>query len=981
MWAFQLDPNDQGEKLGWHQASARFERTLKVPGAWEAQGLGLPQGQVVGERTYEGWAWLRRSFALPTDWRGKRVWLSVGGVHRRATFWLNGHEVGFHDGYSTPFTFDLTERVSFGAENILTVRADNIYRGGDDDQFGCFDWIYNWGGIHRSVYLEATEPIWIDDVFLVPDLGGSRARVKLRLAQKMGARPASTLRVECVISTATSPEREVGRGEAAPTFAAGSNAVEFEIPVPLKEVRSWSPTNPFLYRVQVSLFQGARRLDERWERFGMREIKVEERKILLNGNPLYLLGYGDDCIFPSTVSPSLDREEYRHRLGMARKYGFNYVRHHTHVPVEEYLEVADELGMMVQIELPIWGNYSDDATMGTEYRKNLLEAEWRRIILHNRNHPCVITYGMGNENYSVHPDVRAFLARLYNISKELDPTRLVLNQAGSTPSQDPFGHTDFIERSFGERFESPEGEIRENLEKKSKDLTRPVIVHEMGYFGSFPDPALIPKYESVKALPAYYAAHLLAQANAAMKNQLNVNPYTGKFLSYVEELPLWAAHSAKLQAANVKLAIEEIRKVPTVNGYSLWLLTDTGALVHGLLDDFWQPKLVSAAAFRKYNHESVVLLGSTERIAWMGEELEISLLISHFQSQPLKGGRLEWAFTLEGKSMVAGSAENLQAAVGEVGNLATFRATMPRLPRAATLTLTVTLKSQLPGISNEWKFWVFPKDLLAATDRHVAVQAQLTPIVRRYPFSERFPQPPESDVASQRGLSGTETFDQLNAKPPALLITSSLPAPVLAYLQNGGRVFLLSEGLFEELETEYRTCYINTAGNNLGTVIRRHPALDAFPHEGFCDLQFYRMLNIHDGRGGVRNGKTIILEDFPVIVDPIIRSIDRYQYLRDKAYLFEVGVGRGKLLVSTLNFFPTLNLSSLSQPAVHEEVEKADFLGPECLFLFDQLVRYALSEEFRPATRISIAALAKLMQPHTRHHKPDDLLDCVYCAP
>jgi hypothetical protein len=212
-----------------------------------------------------------------------------------------------------------------------------------------------------------------------------------------------------------------------------------------------------------------------------------------------------------------------------------------------------------------------------------------------------------------------------------------------------------------------------------------------------------------------------------------------------------------------------------------------------------------------------------------------------------------------------------------------------------------------------------------------------------------------------------------------LLIASSLPPPALDYLQNGGRIFLLSEGLFEELETEYRPCYINFAGNNSGTVIRQHPAIEAFPHEGFCDLQFYRMLKSRDGNGVVRNGKTIILEDFPVTVDPIIRSIDRYQYLRDKAYLFEVSVGKGELLVSTLNFFPSLNLSSPT--AIAADGENVGFLGPECLFLFDQLLRYALSEEFRPVARISPAVLAKLMQPNTRHHRPDDALDCSYCAP
>ncbi len=77
VWQFQLDPENQGEKLGWHQASAshapaHFDRSLNVPGAWEAQGLGLPHGPGLEEKTYEGVAWLRRSFAAPTDWKGEK---------------------------------------------------------------------------------------------------------------------------------------------------------------------------------------------------------------------------------------------------------------------------------------------------------------------------------------------------------------------------------------------------------------------------------------------------------------------------------------------------------------------------------------------------------------------------------------------------------------------------------------------------------------------------------------------------------------------------------------------------------------------------------------------------------------------------------------------------------------------------------------------------------------------------------------------
>jgi beta-galactosidase/beta-glucuronidase len=84
----------------------------------------------------------------------------------------------------------------------------------------------------------------------------------------------------------------------------------------------------------------------------MRELEVENGKFLLNGKPIFLRGYGDDCIFPNTIAPPAEPEEYLRRLSTARDYGFNYARHHSWFPPEEYFEVADELGIMVQPEFP-----------------------------------------------------------------------------------------------------------------------------------------------------------------------------------------------------------------------------------------------------------------------------------------------------------------------------------------------------------------------------------------------------------------------------------------------------------------------------------------------------------------------------------------------------------------------------------------------------------------------------------------------------
>ena len=230
---------------------------IRVPGAWQTQGFGAPGGSipssVIGSDLSPA-EYLRhnltarclyvRDVEVPMDWRGQRIFLCVRRVYRYADVTVNNVRIGQHEGFCSPFEFDITDAVEIGQSARIVMGIDNRQREGRDT-VGTANYLGNWGGIGGAVYLEARSPVFVQDVFAMPDVRHSRV----------------VLRV---------------------TTSGFDDAVD----------------TPALYAARVRLRQGDRVWDETTTRFGMREITAHGDKLFLNGKPLYLSGYGDDATEP-----------------------------------------------------------------------------------------------------------------------------------------------------------------------------------------------------------------------------------------------------------------------------------------------------------------------------------------------------------------------------------------------------------------------------------------------------------------------------------------------------------------------------------------------------------------------------------------------------------------------------------------------------------------------------------------------------------
>jgi beta-glucuronidase len=416
-WTWSIDPYRTGLK-NFHGAdpspSARRYADLDVTEAMRndpkalyefdmdrAPVVHLPQSFLTYApqmRYYSGLVWNQRHFtAHPVP--GRRAFLRFGAVDYRAHVYLNGKFVGEHEGGFTPFTFEVTRLLRDG-DNRLTVGADSE-RTAADVPPPSTDW-ENYGGITRPASLIFTPETFIDDAWIRLNRDG-------RLAVTMKLDGPGSANAPARVTIAALRFSVAGRTAADGTWNA-------TVPAP-RALRRWSPESPALYDVS---FQAGEDMVN--DRVGFRTVEVRGHDILLNGKPIFLRGisihaeeFGDDPT--RAITPTAARA-----LLSEAKQGLhaNFVRlaHYPHP--ETMLRVADELGLLVWSEIPVY--WVVDFT-NAQTRKTALQMQ-SESILRDRNRASIIIWSVGNET-PVSDARNAFLRALIANAHRLDHTRLV----------------------------------------------------------------------------------------------------------------------------------------------------------------------------------------------------------------------------------------------------------------------------------------------------------------------------------------------------------------------------------------------------------------------------------------------------------------------------------------------------------------------------------------------------------------------------
>jgi len=362
----------------------------------------------------------RRGFTVPASWAGRRVQLHFGAVDWQATVWVNGTQVGGHTGGYDAFTFDVTPQLRAGSNELVV----KVWDPTDTRQNGSLPPIGKQtktpngifytptSGIWQTVWLEPTPASSISSVDLYASLADSTVRVRVFTR--------GTVAGYSVIAEAMNGSTVVGQ--------AVGGFTEFRVPVP--NARRWSPDDPFLYNLRVTLRDGSGApVDRTMHYFGMREITTGVvngvLRPLLNGQFVFQTGTLDQGFWPDGLYTAPTDAALAFDLQKHKDLGFNMVRKHIKVEPQRWFYHADRLGILVWQDIP---SLTAQDVNATDAQQAQFEAEAREIVDEHRSSPAVVAYTVYNEGWGER--ALADTRRVGQNVKNQDPTRLVNIHSG-----------------------------------------------------------------------------------------------------------------------------------------------------------------------------------------------------------------------------------------------------------------------------------------------------------------------------------------------------------------------------------------------------------------------------------------------------------------------------------------------------------------------------------------------------------------------
>ncbi|MBR5446761.1 MAG: hypothetical protein IKV57_11595, partial [Clostridia bacterium] len=746
--------------------------------------------------------------------------LHIGGAQNTVSAWINGVYLGRHEGYSAPFGFALPADALTIGENRITLAVSNNRLAGYMGRpvSGLTSRAANectggiWGDVGLRFLPGGLQNLWVStekdcSAFTVHTIGGENKRKTVRIMD--GSR--------CVCQT------EIPSGQC-------------DCVIPADGYTLWSPDTPKLYTAEVSTEH-----QTMTTRFGIRRLTVDGTKLYLNGEPYFFRGTCEHCYQPMTVHTTRDKGYYRMVIRTLRELGFNSIRFHTWVPPVEYMEAADELGMVMEIESP----------------NNTSFAEWQEIVRFCRGHAAVNLYSTGNElqidaDYEKHLEACAALVHgeTDSLFSPMSAMRgIEYNFIGDEIVNTPFQHNPARLERVGEycdlynsysnaltSYASASG-TQKVLDERNAVYGKPLLSHEIGIHGTWIDLSLEERYKGSRIGDTEFMS--------SVRRHLEDK-------GLLERSNLYYRHSAAWQQILRKHCFETVRRCETFAGYDFLGDIDThwhtfGYCV-GMMNEFYELKPGETVEnVRRYNSDTVLLADLPSCVNYeAGAMAEIPVLVSHYGKEIPKA--LLCIRISDGRKVLFRKelrfGEIPRGAITELYKVS-FR--MPKSDKPMALTLTATLSGGDTDCENCWDLYVFPK---AAVPSARVLK--------------------EKNVAVMDSSGGTVLWNALN---------------------EGKNVVLFGTGPFASVDVSWQISLAGRTNGHLATVIADHPLMEDFPHNGYCGRQFEHMLN---------GSRSVVLELPEMPHNPILDIASAYKNVRREAMLAEYRVGRGKLLVCSL---------------------------------------------------------------------------------
>lgn len=933
-WRLELD-KEKKQQL----PQSPFQDTISLPNTTSHARKGQKNtevliGSLTDEYAFEGYAWFEREVEIPAELSGKSCFLFLERT-RVTQVWVDGREMGSQNSLNTPHLYDLSEALSPG-KHTLTIRVDNTDYPTKGGHLTSPDTQTNWNGITGRMELQFFGDMFLDGVQAYPNFEDRSFTLTSRV---VGDRADVTLSI-----SAESYNGEQSHSVALQDYAVSSSILSVTYKLGDKALL-WSEDNPYLYKLTLHLRdQNGELLDQQELSVGLREFKADGDKFTINGRKIFLRGKHDGLIFPLTGYAPTDVEEWVRILGISKSYGINHYRFHTCCPPEAAFTAADLLGIYMEPELPFWGTITDEThEQHNQEEQDYLIREGFAMLQAFGNHPSFVMMSLGNELWGSHERLNAILKdykafdnrHLYTQgSNNFQFVPVILEQEdffcgvrfsrerlfrGSYAMCDaPQGHVqtdspgtllDYDERivptaseAAGSAAADGEGTIQIQYGTEARTVKAaatgegelvphiPVVSHEIGQY------AVYPNFEEIDK----YTGPLKAKNFEVFRERLEAKGMGHLARKFFEA-------SGQLSVACYKEELEAALRSSRMAGFQILDLQDfpgQGTALVGVLDAFMDSKgLVTPEEWRTFCSDAVLLARFEKYNYEAGESFQARIQLSYYGAEVLTGHKLVWEIRDEQQKLFAGGEIEVPTTRGE--NLVEIGDIQLVLPAVAEMT-KVVLSLSIAGtdIWKKYELWIYPNQVSV-------------------------------DLNNAAGVHLSEELSQ----------------EVIGLLERGESILLLPspDALAGTIEGVYSTdfwCYpmfrsISESMNRpvpvgtMGLLIQNdHPALQHFPSEPHSTYSWWST---------VTHSHSIILDQLPQELAPIVQTIDNFERNHKFGLLTEFRVLNGRVLMGALDYGKMLET-------------------PEGRQLLYSLTQYMNTEAFRPAVELSLDELQSLFK-------------------
>lgn len=886
-WQFQIDREDKGVTDGWYQPDFQFADHITLPASMPQQMKGddiSVETKWVGslydssyffnpymkkyrnpgrdmklqffltpDKHYVGKAWYKRTVTLPQDEAVPMYTLYLERPHITTTVWVNGVQVNEgRTSLSVPHVYYLYGLLKPG-ENTIAICVDNDHETvnvGIDSHSVSDQTQGDWNGMVGRLELRPFTAI--DHVAVYPDIDTKTARVHLDMLDcKPGQKAAVTLK-----ATAFNTDKQhVVTSRPVEVVLSDAKSVGCDITLEMSDgMLLWDEFNPQLYRLEAVVKTKDGRTFTHETVFGMCKMEIRGKMFYINGRETILRGTVENCDFPNTGYPPMDLEPWLKLFKTCKSYGLNHMRFHTYCPPEVAFLAADMTGFYLQPEGPSWPNHGVKLGRGEPIDKYLME-EGLAIVDEYGNHPSFTFFAFGNEpagNW-----VKWSTEHVAEI-KDYDPRHLYCGfSVGGGWAWQP--GSEFAVKAGARGLaewarRAPESVV--NFENNittynGKDMpntpiTMPFVSHETGQWCAFPNFDEIQKYTGVNKAKNFEIFRDLLKDNG-MESRAH------EFMMA----------SGKLQALCYKAEIERTLRTPNYAGFQLLSLNDysgQGTALVGVTDVFFDNKgYISEREFREFCSPIVPLAKLPKFTYKASETLEASVELSQFSDKELKGVAPHWTLAVEGQTpYAAGDLPSRDLPIGCNIDLGKISVPLNGVKKPCKMTLAIAI----PGTEarNHWNVWVYPD------------------------------------------LDSTNVQYDKNWVPKDIYVTDSLDSKALKTLKKGGNVLICAAGKVtygKEVVQQFTPVFWNTSWfkmrppHTTGILVENtHSIFDLFPTDYHSDMQWWELVN---------RGQVMQFTDFPKDFQPLVQSIDTWFVSRKIGMLFEAYVGKGKLVMTTMD--------------------------------------------------------------------------------